>query len=84
VGSAGIKGVRVACGEAEAYVAPVQAGKRWDTCALDAIVGAAGGRVTDAHGLPLAYRSCRLRNDRGLVAANAALHAEIVAKLRTE
>jgi len=84
MGSAGIKGVRVACGDAEAYVAPVQAGKRWDTCALDAIVGAAGGRVTDARGVPLAYRSSQLRNDRGLVAANAELHAEIVAKLQTE
>src|SRR5207245_2574818 len=40
VGSAGLKGAEVASGVADGYVAPGRAGKRWDACAVDALVTA--------------------------------------------
>lgn len=81
VGSAGLKGALVAEGQADAYLAPGMAGKRWDACALDAIVTAAGGRVTDAHGSPINYRSESLVNDNGLIVSNGTLHELLLAKL---
>lgn len=81
LGSAGLKGAAIATGEADAYVAPTQAGKRWDACAPDALVTAAGGRFTDLFGKPVDYRGEGLANDKGLVACNALLHEHIVALL---
>ena len=83
LGSAGLKGVAVARGDAEAYVAPGYAGKRWDACAADALVSAAGGRFTDAYGEPIDYRGEKLANDRGVVATNGLLHDALLARLAT-
>ena len=80
-GSAGLKGTEVAQGSADAHVAPFYAGKRWDACAAEALIAAAGGRVTDAFGAPLAYRAPGLANDRGLVATNGRIHDAILRKL---
>ncbi len=81
LGSAGLKGAHVATGEADLYLSPGLAGKRWDACAIDAIVNAAGGRFSDAHGDPLDYRDPDLTNRRGLLASNALLHDAALAKL---
>jgi 3'(2'), 5'-bisphosphate nucleotidase len=81
LGSAGLKGTEVARGAAEAYVAPQYAGKRWDACATEAIVVAAGGRFTDAYGDPISYRGPSLVNDKGMVASNGKVHDEILRKL---
>jgi len=81
VGSAGLKGVEVARGAVEAYVAPHYAGKRWDVCAADALVVAAGGHVTDAYGELIDYRDTNLVNDRGVVASNAKLHDQLIGKI---
>lgn len=80
VGSAGLKGAHVATGEADAYVSPKYAGKRWDACAADALVTAAGGRYTDAFGERIDYRAQNLANDRGILACNADLHAALLAR----
>ena len=82
MGSAGLKGAEVARGAVEAHVAPHYAGKRWDVCAADALVAAAGGRVTDAWGDLIDYRAPSLSNDRGLVASNGLVHDSILARLR--
>lgn len=82
VGSAGLKAVAVADGSADLYVAPGPVGKRWDACAGDAIVTAAGGRFTDCFGKPFDYRAPRLENDHGLVATNGLLHESILGVLR--
>ncbi len=66
---------------ADAYVAPGRAGSRWDLCAGQAIIEAAGGRVTDARGRPIDYRSESLINTEGFIASNGLLHDEIVACL---
>lgn len=81
LGSAGLKSAAVAAGEAEGYVAPFYAGKRWDACAADALITAAGGRFTDAFGLPLDYRGESLSNDRGVVATNGKIHDPLLARL---
>jgi len=81
LGSAGLKASVVAHGAADAYVAPHYAGKRWDACAADALISAAGGKVTDSRGDLFDYRSERLDNDRGVVASNGLLHDTIIEKL---
>jgi 3'(2'), 5'-bisphosphate nucleotidase len=78
MGSAGLKGTLVAAGEVEAYVAPGYAGQRWDACAADALVTAAGGVLTDTHGEPIDYRAPSLSNDRGLIASNGRVHEALV------
>jgi 3'(2'), 5'-bisphosphate nucleotidase len=82
LGSAGLKAAAVARGAADAYVAPHYAGKRWDACAADALITAAGGKVTDADGAFFDYRSADLGNDRGIIASNGRFHELILDKLR--
>ena len=87
MGSAGLKGTLVARGEVEAYVAPGYAGKRWDACATDALVTAAGGMLTDTYGDAIDYQGATLSNDRGLMASNGRVHEALVrelAELRAE
>jgi 3'(2'), 5'-bisphosphate nucleotidase len=78
MGSAGLKGTLVASAEVEAYVAPGYAGKRWDACAADALVTAAGGKLTDTHGDAIDYRAESLSNSRGLIASNGHVHEALV------
>jgi len=81
LGSAGLKASVVAHGAADAYVAPHYAGKRWDACAADALISAAGGKLTNSRGELFDYRSPQLDNDRGIVASNGLLHEAILEKL---
>jgi 3'(2'), 5'-bisphosphate nucleotidase len=74
MGSAGLKGALVAEGNVDAYVAVGVSGKHWDACAMDALVSAAGGMITDLRGKPLDYRSGELELAHGLLAANPTLH----------
>lgn len=78
LGSAGLKGVAVARGHADAYLAPEHAGMRWDACAVDALVCAAGGTYSDATGQPLDYRAASLVNAHGVLASNCRQHASIL------
>jgi 3'(2'), 5'-bisphosphate nucleotidase len=81
-GSSGLKAVLVATGAYDAYLQPTPAGMRWDACASDALVNAAGGACTEADGTPFDYRSPELANVRGLVATNGLLHRATVDALR--
>lgn len=81
MGSAGLKGTLVASGVVEAYVAPGYAGQRWDACAADALVTAAGGMLTDTYGDPIDYRAPSLSNDRGLVCSNRLVHDALISGL---
>jgi 3'(2'), 5'-bisphosphate nucleotidase len=81
VGSAGLKGARIATGAADVYLGPGKAGKRWDACAVDALVTAAGGRVTDAFGVPFDYRAPSLENERGILATNGRLHDVVIERI---
>jgi 3'(2'), 5'-bisphosphate nucleotidase len=82
VGSAGLKGAWVAEGRGDAYVSPGRAGKRWDACAIDALLAAAGGTLTDTTGRRLEYRRPNLDNEAGLLATNGILHPDVVDALR--
>jgi 3'(2'), 5'-bisphosphate nucleotidase len=81
-GSAGLKGAEVATGRADFYLQPGRAGKRWDSCAPEAIVAGAGGRCTDTRGEPIDYRGPELWNNGGFLASNGVLHARILQALR--
>ena len=54
-GGAGNKMMMVLENVVDAYVYPSLGTKKWDTCAGDALIQAAGGTVTDIHGQPLSY-----------------------------
>jgi 3'(2'), 5'-bisphosphate nucleotidase len=77
-GSSGLKGVLVALGEADVYVQPGRAGMRWDACATDALVRAAGGKLTELHGAELDYKNGEIGNERGMLATNGKLHRAAV------
>jgi 3'(2'), 5'-bisphosphate nucleotidase len=81
-GSAGVKSTRIASGESDVYAQPGRAGALWDACAPEALVTAAGGRVTDARGTVIDYASGALPNHHGFVATNGLLHAEVLDLLR--
>jgi 3'(2'), 5'-bisphosphate nucleotidase len=83
MGSAGLKGAEVARGAADAYVDTGTKTKRWDACAVDALVTAAGGRVSDTAGAPIDYRTRSLANERGLVVSNGRVHDAIVTRLQS-
>jgi 3'(2'), 5'-bisphosphate nucleotidase len=82
-GSSGLKAALIATGDHDVYVQPGPAGMRWDACASEALVLAAGGACTDAHGSPFDYRTRDLSNARGLVATNGRLHQATIELLRT-
>jgi 3'(2'), 5'-bisphosphate nucleotidase len=81
MGSAGLKGAQVAQGAAEVYLDTGRGLQRWDVCAVDALVTAAGGRVSDVAGAPIDYRGESLVCARGLVASNGLVHEAILARL---
>jgi len=55
--------------------------KIWDTCGPEAILAAAGGRMTDVDGNPLVYDRPDLYNRRGIVASNGPLHDFVISAL---
>jgi 3'(2'), 5'-bisphosphate nucleotidase len=81
IGSAGLKGAAVVDRRAHIYLASDHAGCRWDSCAPEAILRAAGATYTDALGVRLDYRAPSLKNDRGIIAAAPGLHAESVRRV---
>jgi 3'(2'), 5'-bisphosphate nucleotidase len=80
VGSVGVKLCLIASGVRDLYVNPSAKTKAWDTCAPEAILAAAGGRLSDLFGRPIEYAT-ELAHRRGLVASNGHVHAEVVGKL---
>jgi 3'(2'), 5'-bisphosphate nucleotidase len=72
----------VAAGSADVYFQPGHAGQRWDTCAPEAILVAAGGVATDAYGQPIDYSGPELRNTRGFLATNGKLHPKVLELLK--
>ncbi|HTL32827.1 MAG TPA: inositol monophosphatase family protein [Kofleriaceae bacterium] len=79
VGSVGVKLCLIALGLRDLYVNPAAKTKVWDTCAPEAILAGAGGRLSDLFGTPVDYTELRQR--RGLVASNGHVHQEVVDKL---
>ncbi len=82
IGSVGVKVAMVADGRRDLYVYPGGRTKVWDSCAPEAILLGAGGRLTDTTGAPLDYASADLYNRRGIVASNGPLHDLVLRTLR--
>jgi 3'(2'), 5'-bisphosphate nucleotidase len=55
---------------------------RWDACATEALVRAAGGACTQADGTAFDYATSSIENSAGLVATNGTLHAAVLEALR--
>jgi 3'(2'), 5'-bisphosphate nucleotidase len=83
MGSAGLKAAQVAEAAADAYLAIGAAGKHWDACALEAVVQAAGGCVSDVRGRAIDYRAAGMELEHGLLVANPGLHAALLSRLHT-
>jgi 3'(2'), 5'-bisphosphate nucleotidase len=80
IGSVGVKLALIASGARDLYVNPTTRTKAWDTCAPEAILARAGGRLTDLFGTPLDYTG-DLVHRRGLIASNGHLHDEAIDKV---
>jgi 3'(2'), 5'-bisphosphate nucleotidase len=87
LGSVGLKVALVSEGSRDLYVYPGSQTKIWDSCGPEAILVAAGGKVTDSEGNALCYTAESLKNPRGLVASNGLIHdraIETIARLQAE
>ncbi len=80
VASVGVKLCLIAYGVRDLYVNPSAKTKVWDTCAPEAILERAGGRLTDLFGTPINYTH-ELKHQRGLVGSNGRVHDEVTGKL---
>lgn len=80
-GSVGVKVGLIVEQQCDLYVHLSPRTKQWDTCAPEAILREAGGRVTDLFGDPLNYNSPEVQNRNGIVASNDAAHEQIIERL---
>jgi 3'(2'), 5'-bisphosphate nucleotidase len=80
-GSSGLKGADVASGRADICIQTGCAGQRWDACAPEAIVRAAGGQCTDLLGNAIDYSRRDIRNEQGLLMTNGGLHGPVLERL---
>jgi len=71
-GGAGSKALMILEGHADVYFFPSDGTKRWDTCAIEAIMVAAGGCLTDSYGKVIDYSSIdptHFNNKTGVLAS---------------
>jgi 3'(2'), 5'-bisphosphate nucleotidase len=81
-GSVGVKVSRIVLGAADVYLHGGRGAKRWDTCAPEAVLVAAGGRFGDLDGAAIDYGCVDLHVRRGIVATNGALWEAVVGVTR--
>jgi 3'(2'), 5'-bisphosphate nucleotidase len=77
MGSVGLKVGLIARGRADCYVHPNPGTREWDTCAPDAILREAGGRMTDCWNRLLRYNQPDVLRRFGVLASNGLGHAEL-------
>jgi 3'(2'), 5'-bisphosphate nucleotidase len=80
-GSVGVKIGLIVERQCDLYIHLSSRTRQWDTCAPEAILSEAGGRLTDLFGEPLGYNSPDTQNHNGLVASNGVTHATIIERL---
>lgn len=80
--SVGIKVGLLVERQADLYIHLSPKTKQWDTCAPEAVIAEAGGRMTDIWGGPLLYNSPDVLNRNGLVASNGAAHDAVIERIR--
>ena len=79
-GSVGVKVARVAMADADLYVHGGGGIKSWDLCGPEAVLVAAGGRVTTLAGEAIDYAE-EIVHTKGFVGTNGALHGAVLATL---
>jgi 3'(2'), 5'-bisphosphate nucleotidase len=79
--SVGIKVGLLVEKQADLYIHLSPKTKQWDTCAPEAVLAEAGGRMTDVFGGPMLYNTPDVLNRNGLVASNGAAHEGVIARL---
>lgn len=77
-GSVGLKVGLITRQLADLYIHPSPGCKEWDLCAPQALLEAAGGRITDCWGNPIRYNRRDVRAHNGLIATNGVLHDRVV------
>jgi len=77
-GSVGLKVGLISRQLADLYIHPSPGCKEWDLCAPQALLEAAGGRMTDCWGNPLRYNKRDVRAHNGLIASNSRAHDQVV------
>ncbi|HEX8476367.1 MAG TPA: 3'(2'),5'-bisphosphate nucleotidase CysQ [Pyrinomonadaceae bacterium] len=80
--SVGIKVGLIAEQQCDLYIHLSMHTKHWDTCAPEAILHEAGGRMTDLWGMPIRYNTPDILNRNGIVASNGVAHSAIIERLR--
>lgn len=78
-GSVGLKCGLIARRQADLYLHPAPGTKEWDTCAPEAILFGAGGKMTDCWNRSLRYNQADVHRHGGLVASNGHCHSRIIA-----
>jgi len=81
IGSVGIKVGLLVTRQADLYLEPSGMTKAWDSCAPEAILRAAGGRMTNVLGGLLRYSPGDVQNRQGLVATNGACHDTVISAI---
>lgn len=81
-GSVGLKCGRIAEREADFYVHITDKSSRWDSCAPEAIIRAAGGVFTDLSGADFDYTVADMQNHHGIFACNASAYDAILPAVR--
>ena len=81
-GSVGIKVGLITEREADLYIHPSNKSSRWDACAPDAILHAAGGIFLDLAGERYRYDAVQIPNERGIFACNAACAEKVLPAAR--
>jgi 3'(2'), 5'-bisphosphate nucleotidase len=79
--SVGIKVGLLVERQADLYIHLSPKTKQWDTCAPEAVLAEAGGRMTDLWGGALHYNTPDVLNRNGIVASNGAAHDRVVERL---
>jgi 3'(2'), 5'-bisphosphate nucleotidase len=82
-GSVGLKVGLIAEREADLYIHPSNRSSRWDACAPDAILRAAGGVFLDLAGERYRYDGVTIPNERGIFACNRAATPSVLEAART-
>jgi 3'(2'), 5'-bisphosphate nucleotidase len=83
MGSVGLKVGLICEGRAHLYVHTGGRTHLWDTCAPEAILCEAGGRMSDVSNQALRYDLAEHRNLNGLIATNGVVHDRVVQVTQT-
>jgi 3'(2'), 5'-bisphosphate nucleotidase len=78
-GSIGLKVGLICEGVAHLYLYAGNRTYQWDTCAPEAILREAGGRMTDLSNTAMVYNRSELKNSNGVIASSGPLHDRIAA-----